>query len=120
MMSGAILRHSLQVLRAAPSDPAEMDDWGRPIYDPDTVIATVPGLIEPLAMKEVSDLMDAGIVVGDYKAYVLPADVIPSDRIRRVDTDETFEIRGIDDWSGYGYGAHLKLFLHRAVIAVPA
>lgn len=111
----SMFHHSLEVRRAATADPATVDDWNRPTYAADTVIATVPGQVQPLSFQEVAALADAGAVVGDYKAYLRPTDVLPSDRIRRVDTDEMFEIRAVKDAAGIGH--HLELLLHRVVSA---
>lgn len=112
-MSAQVLRHSLEVLRVSLASPAGVDEWNQPVYTSDAVVATVAAQIQPLSMTEVVALSDAGAQVGDYRAFMLPTDVRTSDRIRRVDTDETFEVRSVIDAAGVGH--HLELLLHRVV-----
>lgn len=113
MIGSALLSQSLQVLRSAPQDPAAVDDWNQPLHDADAVVTTVAGQIQPLTLEEVTALSDAGATAGDYRAFTPPADIRASDRIRRVDTDETFEIRSVIDAAGVGH--HLELLLRRVV-----
>lgn len=112
MTIDAVLRQTLEVRRAVLADPAAVDAWNQPAHTADTTVVTVAGQIQPLSMREVAALTDAGAQIGDYKAFTLPADIRASDRIRDAALPAVvYEIRGLIDAAGIG--DHLELVLRR-------
>lgn len=113
IVSRQVFRHELQILRSTAVDPATVTDWNvTPAADgTDSVVATVRGRVSPVSTQEQAELSDAGAIAGEYRALIWPMDVHESDRIRRIDTDETFEIRAKRDLGGAA--KLLQLELHK-------
>lgn len=111
MSFDSAMTQDLEIRRSVPADPAVVDEDNLPVYAADTVIATVIGLIQPVTIREQFELADTGPVVIDSRAFLRPTDVRTADRIRRVDTNEVFEVRAVRDSAGQGH--HYQLDLHR-------
>lgn len=110
MPPGNLHIHPIEVRRAAPADPATVDEWNLPVREAPAVVRTGRARIEPLTMKEVAELSDAGAQIGDYRAFTLLSGILASDTIRRTDTDETFQIRSVLD-----FGVDRELLLWKLV-----
>lgn len=76
--------------QAVGSDPAAEDEYGQPLttdYNQPVVVYTkvdeVHGLVQPLTLREMAMLGDAGTVVGSYRVVVpRSVDLTTHDRVR--------------------------------------
>lgn len=101
---------TLTVRRASPASPSSVDEWNIPALAADVTVLTLPGRIRQLGDREVTLLTDAGVQVGDFRAYTRPADIRDSDRI--VDADGVqYEIRS--RVMPGGVADHLELLLRK-------
>lgn len=94
-MSALILRHTIEVRRAARLSPAAVDEWNQPVYGAATAVLVGPAGIEPLTMDEVASLTDAGAQIGDFRAITPLEGILPSDSIQWLDTRQTLQIRSV-------------------------
>lgn len=126
MISGHIRNRRLAILRAFLADPPAVDDWNQPVYDADVAIATVDGSLQPLSLREVASLTDAGAQVGDYSAlvethYVKPdgtqgtTDLTTADRVRDDTTGSGSPIYQVKSVLASARGRHLDVLLRRVV-----
>jgi len=60
-----------QVREVDDAGTAAVDDYGQPVTA-ETTIATVPGLVQPRAAREVALASQAGASIGDHLAYMDP------------------------------------------------
>lgn len=123
MAIGDRLRHTLTIQRAT---DGELDEDRQPVRTW-ADLATVRGHVSPKSVREVALLTDAGAVIADHTAFLLPTDVREADRILHdasacpvapVDyPDSTYHVRGVRD--GAGVGHHLEVDVSR-VEGLPA
>lgn len=100
------LIHRLTIVRE--TDTGAVDDYGQPIRTP-ADLATVRGLVQPKAIREVELTNNAGVVVGDHTIYLLPTDITAADRVKFADPADTrrYEVTGVRDAAGIGH--HLEV-----------
>lgn len=128
MTLSALFDRTLEIRRDALSSPGAVDEWNQPAFDADAVNATVDGLIQPLSIREVALLTDAGAQIGDFRAFLdayhvaaglqVATDVRSSDRLRDTVANAIYEIRSVlptGPIDSTGQPHHYELVLRRVV-----
>jgi len=104
MSFGNMLIHRLAIER---STTGAVDDYNQP-GQTWAAIATVRGLMQPKSVREVAQLNEAGAVVTDHTAFLLPTDLREADRIRfDPDDGRRYQITGVRNAAGIGH--HLEV-----------
>src|ERR1035437_7005820 len=117
MSLAAMLRQSLVIERSYPgvvaatsTVPAHplLNEWGEQVYAWVT-LSTVNGSVQPKTATEVALQSQGGAEMVTHVIYVLPTDVLASDRIRLASeaTGPYYQITGVRDAAGRGQ--HLEL-----------
>lgn len=88
-------------------DTGVLDTYRHPVRAA-SVIAYVDGTIQPMAVREVALLSDAGVAVSDHTVFMAPTDVREADVIRtEPDDGRRYQVRGVRDAAGRGH--HLEV-----------
>lgn len=100
-------RHTLVIKYLA--DDTYTDDYGQP-ETVETTLATVPGLLQPRAEKDVPLTSQAGAAISDGVAFLAPLDGLTTRCWVECDGDR-WDILAVKDAAGMGH--HVELALKR-------
>lgn len=105
------LVHTLAIERPT---PGAVDEYNQPTMTWAT-LATVPGLVQPKAAREIAQLNEAGAVMSTHTAFLRPTDITAADRITIATGSMagTYQIDGIRDAAGIGH--HLEIDCRQVV-----
>lgn len=107
MSIGDRYRHTLSVRRAVASGAT--DDYGQPVTA-ETVVASVPGLVQPRKGREVTYTTQAGPAIADFYGYCDPLASLDTDCWLVVD-GVRYDVLHVADSAGLGH--HYELDLRR-------
>lgn len=101
------LIHRVAILRMVTADDGsggpQFDDLNQPVRS-EAVLATVSALAQPRSVREIAQLSQAGITVGDHVVFMRPTDITASD-VLRFDPDDgrRLQVMGVRDAAGLGH-----------------
>jgi hypothetical protein len=109
------LLHTLVIERATPGPE---DDYGHASRTY-SALATVPGLVQPKAYREVALTSQGGAVISTHTIFMRPTDLQEADRI--LYGGHLYEITGVRDAAGLGhhYEVDAKLIGGPEIVVTP-
>lgn len=105
-------RHTFTVKRLAATGGKDAD--GHAITAETTVASDVPGLVQPRTARELAQMSQAGVVVGQHVGFMDPLDGLDTDCWIVLD-GERYDVVWIPDAAGLGH--HLEVGLQK--VAAP-